>query len=804
MALKTGSSSSTQQQSQSFKTAKLTERSPGNEERFFVRYIGKDESGNKIVGDLSAALVFTNVGIETFKYVAVPTLTVTPQAFGYLVSWPVPSAIDYPNYRYTEIYESKTLNNFSVNDLSNPAVLLKATSSTNSYVVPTLDLDLRYIKIRHAGISGSQTAYSPLSAVASATPTDPVAAASDGVPPANVTVASAIWSGDNVSISLTMPANDLSKRFIIKLTNGSTTGYFYKFANGTSTSQILTITAEELYNVMGQRFTSFTGLLQSADSADNINTGTSFSVAEKTNPLSGVVPTFTAAPIANGYAVNYTLPSGATSAKVYASATSGFTPNDSTNLVYSGISPAVIIDTSFTTLYIKIKYFGLSLNSSSDSAQAIVNAVDAGALSLIDNEVKISTTGSLLAGDSATSGGRAIFNKTGTYFYDAGGNLTSQLLAGASNGSPTFITTNAKIANWMIYANKIENSLIPGSVTQYAGLSPNGTYAFWAGSNVAGGDANADFSVTQNGAVIAKNITISGGSLNVGVTSISGVNGKLTASDADITGKITASSGSITGNLALGGSLHTGSSPDDGTRVVFNSGGIASYTNGVGTPLFQINGSGGLIGGFSIGPTSLSTTRLTIDSANQKIVFNGGFTLDQDSITSSTFTVTDSGGSTGNEANSDTPDSLYSTSSETSASASASTISLKLNSENTSNSPKISLSSDSTVGATILLKNIGNSRESSIQLADGGIEFKVGRTGGVRLSGFTNRIHRSYGLGYAGSGSEVGQMLMIKSDGTMSTGRSIFKSGATETNIVNNGTHDHVGLIGDLIFSTSD
>jgi hypothetical protein len=658
MGLNSGGSSLAAEQAQSYKSAKLTDRAPGNEEKFFVRYIGKDAQGNKIVGDLSTALVFTNIGIETFKYVAVPTLTVTPQAFGYLVSWPVPSATDYPNYRYTEIYESKTLQNFGVNDLSNPAVVLKATSSTNSYVVPTLDLDLRYIKIRHAGISGSQTAYSPLSVAASATPTDPVAAASDGVPPANVTVTSAAWSGDNVAISLTMPSSDLSKRFIIRLTNGSTVGYFYKFANGTATSQSITITAEELYNVMGERFTSFTGLLQSADSADNINTGTSFTVAEKVNPLAGIVPTFTAAPIANGYAVNYTLPAGATSAKVYSSATSGFTPNDSTNLVYSGISPAVVIDTSFTTLYIKIKFMGLSGNSSSNSNQVSVNAVDAGALSLIDNEVKISTTGSLLAGDSATSGGRAIFNKTGTYFYDAGGNLTSQLLASAANGSPTFITTNAKIANWMIYTNKIENQLIPGVVSQYAGLSPNGTYAFWAGSNTAGGDANADFSVTQNGAVVAKNISISGGSLNVGATSISAVSGKLIASDAEITGKITASSGSITGNLALGGSLHTGASPSSGDRVVFNSGGIASYANGVASPLFELTGNTGKIGGFTINSTSLATSRLTIDSANQKIVFNGGFTLDQDNVTSRTFTVTDNAGSSSAEI--DSPSSLES------------------------------------------------------------------------------------------------------------------------------------------------
>ena len=589
-----GKDSFAQQQAQSFKVIKLTDRAPGANEKFFVRYTGKDENGNKIVGDLSTALVFSNVGIETFKYTAVPTFTVTPQAFGYLVSWPVPSSADYPNYRYTQIYESKSLQDFGVSDLSNPAVTLKATSSTNSYVVPTLDLDLRYIKIRHAGVSGSQTAYSPLSVAKEAQPTDPVAAASDGVPPANVTVSSATWSGDNVLISLTMPSNDLSKRFIIRLTNGSTVGYFYKFANGTATSQSITITAEELYNVMGQRFTSFTGLLQSADSADNINTGTSFTIAEKTNPLSGVVPTFTAAPIANGYAVNYTLPTGATSAKVYASSTSGFTPNDSTNLVYNGVSPAVVINTSFTTLYIKIKFMGLSGNSSSDSSQIQVNAVDAGALSLIDNEVKISTNGSILAGDSATSGGRALLNKTGLYVYNTGGTPSTQIIANATDGSPTFITTNAKIADWMIYTSKIENQLIPGVVSKYSGLSPSGTYAFWAGSDTAGGDANAKFSVTQNGAVIAKDITISGGSLSVGTTTINAVSGKLVASDAEITGKIKASSGEITGNLNLSGTLYTGTAVDDGDRVVFNSAGIASYREAYEsgqTPLFELTPS---------------------------------------------------------------------------------------------------------------------------------------------------------------------------------------------------------------------
>ena len=45
---------------------------------------------------------------------------------------------------------------------------------------------------------------------------------------------------------------------------------------------------------------------------------------------------------------------------------------------------------------------------------------------------------------------------------------------------------------------------------------------------------------------------------------------------------------------------------------------------------------------------------------------------------------------------------------------------------------------------------------------------------------------------------------MIKSDGTVSVGRTIFKSGSTETAITSGGNFNSVGLIGDIILSTRD
>ena len=104
--------------------------------------------------------------------------------------------------------------------------------------------------------------------------------------------------------------------------------------------------------------------------------------------------------------------------------------------------------------------------------------------------------------------------------YDAGGNLTTQIVSNATNGANTFITSNAKIADWTISASKIESTLVAG-ITKYTGLSASNTsYAFWAGATTAGNtDNTAPFSVTPAGSVLAKNIQIVGGQLDIGASS---------------------------------------------------------------------------------------------------------------------------------------------------------------------------------------------------------------------------------------------------------------------------------------------
>lgn len=712
-----------------------------------------------------------------------PTITVTPASLGYTVS-----------------YTKQTDKNFD-NAIIEEAVSTSSTAPTTGYqevgvtssnpiTITVGDVLQRWVRLKLTDKIAGNTAYSDPVAV---TPVDPVAAALDITPPTAASSISAVWSGNNIIITATVSAD--AKKFIIRLTNGSTVGFFTKFPTASGTSQTVLLTEQELYNTLGAYFTSFSGLFISADSLDNRDSGVSFTVAEKTNELASVTPTFTLTPISNGYSVTYTLPTGAAYAKIYASSTSGFTPNDSTNLVYSGASPGIVIDSTYTVKYVKIKYFKTDGATSLVSAEQSVTPADPGMLSLIDNEVKISTTGSILAGDSATSGGRAIFNKTGIYFYDTGGNATSQLMANASSGSPTFITTSAKIADWLVYPSRIENTLHAGT-TQYTGLSPSGTYAFWAGSTVSGGNAQANFSVTPAGAVIAKDITITGGSLTVGASSIAASTGKLTSTDAEITGRITANSGSITGNLDISGTFYIGSSATSGDRILINSGGIAAYASGVTAPRFELAKDGtGKIGGWTINATSLSSPGITLNSGSQNISFTNGFQIDNDNFT---YTVAGSAQASSTYYASDTTqtdgsvqDSFVSLAPGT---AVASSVSIKPSSSyNATTSPALFMS---TSGYSTL-----QAGGSYISLSGTGVVINTNATGGVVLKGFTTAYHPMYN-----SSREAGAVLQIFSDGRVTAGRAFYKSGATENSITNpyHSTWPYVGLVGDIIFSTAD
>lgn len=358
-------------QSQSYKIISLKDRAAGATERLAFRYVLKNEGGERVVSLLSPFIQFQNAGLQ-IKYDIAPTLTAVAEAFGYRVSWPSVTNATYPNYMYTEIYESKTLNNFSVAQLTNAAVTNMGTSQSNSISKSTgSDLNKRYVRIRHVGYSNGELIYSPLSNVAEVTPTDPVSAAIDATPPAEATSISAVWSGDNIVITATVDTD--SRRFVIKLQNGTNSpGYFYKFPAGNSASQTITISSDELYQTFGTYYTSFSGVFQAADKLDNLNTGSPFTVGSRVNELSGVTPSVTVTAITNGYTVTWLANQFA---RVYEGSSADFVPAPA-NQVYGGQSPAIIKKTSYDQVYVKVIYYGNYENASNSTSAIAVTPIN--------------------------------------------------------------------------------------------------------------------------------------------------------------------------------------------------------------------------------------------------------------------------------------------------------------------------------------------------------------------------------------------------------------------------------------------
>jgi hypothetical protein len=176
--------------------------------------------------------------------------------------------------------------------------------------------------------------------------------------------------------------------------------------------------------------------------------------------------------------------------------------------------------------------------------------------------------------NDALDGDGFILNSQGLIIRKA----NNQVSLDTTNGA---ITANAgNIAEWVIHTNKIEKQ--NPSTLKYAGLSPTGTYAFWAGSTSAGGD-DTEFAVDNTGRVFASNVQIAGGGIDIGAlpTNLTSgfhvlSNGIMYATGARLNGQVIATSGEIRGNFqVIEGTFYTGTSPTS-TSVIINDKGLAS------------------------------------------------------------------------------------------------------------------------------------------------------------------------------------------------------------------------------------
>ena len=496
------------------------------------------------------------------------TPTVISADSGIIVSWQ-DIATKAGTYRESRVYVSETVSPYNW--------VQRYTGFGPASI--TLDtLNPVYIKLNHLSDSGCQSMDSQ---VVQAKAYDQVPI--DDVPPDPVINPLAAWNARNLYISFTMPAANLPSHVIVHLTSGGQTRKFERPVSGlvASASTSVEITRNQLIDSFGNSPSSFSGgYVTDIDIYRNENTTqvpiSNIATQVKPNSLLGKVTIISVDPSANGYIVSSNFDSVATGIKIYQSSSANGTYIE---VGSSNSSPVAIYDDLNAGTEVWVKGLWTCEEGIADLSIAHpVTPIDVGALSLIENPIKIKTEGSIFAGtldandDPVLAKARMVINKRGLFLYDDndanGLNPTTQIIGkwDDTNTIPpaTFITQKAKIADWIISTGKIENTgnaiANVGAVAgTFTGLSPNGVYSFWAGGGVPGGysvNANEDakFSVTKAGYVRAKNLHITGGTIKVGDNFEVDVDGLITAIDADLTGTINARSG-ILGSMFIGGKM---------------------------------------------------------------------------------------------------------------------------------------------------------------------------------------------------------------------------------------------------------
>jgi hypothetical protein len=430
--------------------------------------------------------------------------------------------------------------------------------------------------------------------------------------------------------------------------------------------------------------------------------------------------------------------------------------------------------------------------------------------------------GAFVAGAALTSGSRIKIDSTGLRAFDGNSTtdatgITTNLYANAAAGGITFATTAASIGNWTVGSSTIKavsglggvlldssNVRIvtsPSSGAFTTGMSSSDTYAFWAGSAATSGTstalqiAAAPFTVTQAGAVVANSATIRG--------------------------VIKAESGGF-GTFNASGTLTSG--------FTLNSGSLSSSSGSL-----VINGTTGAITGGSITGTTVTSSatagkgKVQLDGTNSRILFNqdqtNSFSLDSDSTSILTYSY-----STGTDTGADAGDgntwygSYYSTwAPATPVISYSEAISLKKtgSTEYSLNSPRLTLSiGGATYKSFLKISNQGSgptiAAYSSITLQEGGIILSA-NNGALKIENMASAPHYSWtsannfrvtgGTYLTGPTREVGVPLVIKSDGSVSTGRAIFKTSASEVTLTStNGatnSYMYMGQDGDIMFSTA-
>lgn len=314
--------------------------------------------------------------------------------------------------------------------------------------------------------------------------------------------------------------------------------------------------------------------------------------------------------------------------------------------VYDGIGPANVFLKYFSSIYVVVVFYNKYGARSKNSNILIGNPTDP-STSVISNAIQIGSGGSIYVGNSATTGSRIVLGPSGNkgpdgtsaysgiFAFDYGSTTSSSastaIITNPGASSYTFETTNAKIADWSINSTQIQNTLSGGS-SNYVGLSATGNYAFWAGSETSGGDSLAKFTVTPQGAVVARNIQIIGSGNNSDTLLRAGSNftvkgdGTIIAQNATINGHLNVDqSSTFNSDITLGINAYLVAGSLGGAGVIISKAGItANNSNNVPTTQITATPMGTTSDGNSITfSTNAAYLGSTSSSGNPWIVTNG-------------------------------------------------------------------------------------------------------------------------------------------------------------------------------------
>ena len=422
-----------------------------------------------------------------------------------------------------------------------------ALSQSSTQVVYTPDGLNRWVRLKYINVGSAPSLYSIIQRV---TPLPFLPINTD--PPTQFTSASIAWSGNDILVTFAQPAENAGTTVKVKLVpyvNGveSTSLYAHFYHQIVPPETSFKILSLDMYGQFGTYYSQFKAYITSL-SAQGVETTSSVIISgpiQRTNALSNIFPTlgtpnvnnptgiFRVTPSVSGYIVDFDVPAGATRLEVYEKSTPWTAiPTNDNLVVYSGLSPASIPSEDNSTRYVIVRYYDQYDNYSRYSMEKVgqtagveVIPIDVGMDSLIEFPIKISTNGSIFAGaGDHTVNPKVFFNTAGLFAYDAGGVATTQIINDALANTPTFITQNARIAQWSIdkqlfgtapnqtTVNYIQNNLYATTQNKnYTGISSNGTYSFWAGAESSlNTDGLAKFSVKPTGEVVASKITING------------------------------------------------------------------------------------------------------------------------------------------------------------------------------------------------------------------------------------------------------------------------------------------------------